>query len=88
VSRRVATALLVIGIAAAGCGGDDNATAEPPAESATPSSTPSVGGLPPEFVACMADQGYAIESAEDVHSAPQSVLQVCFGSLHEGGGTP
>ena len=87
-SRRVATALVLIGIAVAGCGGDDNATAEPPAETATPSSTPNAAGLPPEFVACMAEQGYPIESADDLHSAPQEVLQICFGSLHEGGGGP
>jgi hypothetical protein len=36
----------------------------------------------------MAREGFPVESADDVHSAPEAVLQVCFGSLHEGGGTP
>ena len=83
-SRRLATALLVVGLALAGCGGDDRPTAEPPA----PTATASVGGLPPEFLSCMADQGYEIKSADDIHSAPQEVLQECFGSLHQGGGAP
>jgi hypothetical protein len=87
-NRRVATALLVVGLAVVGCGGDDKADSGGPAETATPSSAPNAVGLPPEFVACMADQGYEIESADDIHSAPQSVLQLCFGSLHEGGGAP
>jgi hypothetical protein len=87
--RPVAIGIVMIGLFVAGCGGgDDSATAEPAPETATPSSTPSVSGLPPEFVACMAEQGYAIESADDVHAAPQAVLQVCFGALHESGGAP
>ena len=83
--RRVVAAVLMIGLAAAGCGGGEDS---PSAEPAAPSTAPNVSGLPPEFVACMADRGYAIESADDVHSAPQAVLQECFGSLHEGGGMP
>jgi hypothetical protein len=82
--RRLAAAVLVSGLLVAGCGGDDDGTtAEPAPQTPTPSR---VSGLPPEFIACMADQGYAIESADDVHAAPQEVLQLCFGALHDGGG--
>jgi hypothetical protein len=81
---------LVMGLALSACGGDDP---PPPADvvetpTATPSPSTSASGLPPEFVECMAEQGYDIESADDVHSAPQEVLRVCFGSLHQGGGGP
>ena len=80
-------AIVVIGLALTGCGGNgDSATADPPAATATPTSVSS--GLPPEFLACMADQGYPMESADEVHSAPQAVLQECFSALHEGGGAP
>ena len=84
--KRIA-AIVVIGLALTGCGADDDATtAEPsPTVTATPSTA---GGLPPEFLACMAREGFPVESAGDVHSAPEAVLQLCFGSLHEGGGTP
>jgi hypothetical protein len=83
VRQRAAIVFLVFGLAAAGCGGDDDRPARDTV--ATPTATPP-SGLPPEFIQCMADQGYAVESADDVHSAPQEVLQTCFGSLHEGGG--
>jgi hypothetical protein len=80
--RSLATTVLVSGLLVAGCGGDDDSTtAEPARRTPTPSS---VSGLPPEFIACMADQGYAIESADDVHAAPQEVLQNCFGAVHDG----
>lgn len=85
----VALALLV-----GACGGDDEddtPTAAPPASEAPlggGATPPSTGQLPPAFIDCMADQGYEIESSDDIHSAPQQVLQACFGSLHSGGGTP
>jgi hypothetical protein len=79
----VALALLV-----GACGGDDddNMTTSP-----APAQTPVIGGaapqgdlsqLPPEFVECMADQGYEIESPAEIHAAPPEVLQKCFGSAH------
>ena len=78
---------VVIGLGLSSCAGDDeDATTTPtppvdaPSGNATPPSDPSA--LPPKFVKCMADQGYDVKSADDIHSAPQQVLQVCFGSLH------
>jgi hypothetical protein len=85
----VLVAIVLGGLALAG-GGNDTAenpaprdAVEVPTETATPPS--GAGGLPPQFVQCMADQGYAIESADDIHTAPPQVLQACFGSLHGGG---
>jgi hypothetical protein len=80
-------------IALSSCGGDDGkdtarpAPTDPPAapsESAPAPSAPSA--LPPEFLRCMADNGYDVEQGADIHSAPMELLQRCFGSLH--GGTP
>jgi hypothetical protein len=90
----VALALVALTLAACGGGDDEKATTTPapseaveaPAETAPPASAP--GRLPPEFVECMADQGFAIESSADIHSAPAELLQACFGSLHQGGGVP
>jgi hypothetical protein len=48
---------------------------------ASPPSEP--GSLPPEFVDCMAEQGFDIDSLDDMHSAPPQVLQACIGSLHQ-----
>jgi hypothetical protein len=85
----VLAAIVLGGLALAGSGDnaiDDGAPRDPvetPTETATPPS--GAGGLPPQFVQCMADQGYAIESPDDIHTAPQQVLQACFGSLHGGG---
>jgi hypothetical protein len=59
-------------------------TAEPD-ETAPPPNTDAQ--LPPAFVKCMADQGYELESADEIHSAPMQALQTCFPALH-GGGTP
>jgi hypothetical protein len=83
---------LVIGA----CSGDDDAKDDP---SAKPSASeqrrsdgrntqPSPGQLPPEFMKCMAEQGYPIKSLDEIHAAPQQVLQACFGALHGGGGAP
>jgi hypothetical protein len=86
----VALALLIG--ACSGDDGDDNSPASPPASVAPPgdggAAPPSAGQLPPEFMQCMADQGFPIESPDDVHSAPQAILQACFGAFHGGGGGP
>lgn len=88
--RLVAIGALVIGLGLAGCAGEDEekatTTSAPPVDapsgSAPPPSDPSA--LPPEFVDCMAAKGYKVKSSADIHSAPQQVLQACFGALHGG----
>jgi hypothetical protein len=91
--RHLTIGAVAVGLVLSSCGGaDKNATTnsapsdtiEPPTESTPPPSAP--GELPPEFLACMAEQGFDIEQGADIHSAPQRVLQRCFGALH--GGTP
>lgn len=92
--KRMATiGAMVIALVLSSCGGDDEPkTARPaptdtpaaPSESAPAPSAPS--GLPPEFLECMADQGYDLEEGADVHDAPMELLEKCFGSLH--GATP
>lgn len=90
----VAATLVALTMTVAACGGDDGEEAttspapavEAPSGGATPPADP--GSLPPEFVECMADQGYEVKSSADIHSAPPQVLQTCFGSLHGDGGAP
>jgi hypothetical protein len=92
--RRSATALVLalvaLALILADCSGDDDeeATTNPaPAEAperATPPNSP--GTLPAEFIKCMAEQGFDVNSLADIHSAPQRVLQACFGALHQNGG--
>jgi hypothetical protein len=88
----VASALAVLLPAA--CGGDaDKATTSPssrdgveaPKDAAPPSNA--AGQLPPEFLRCMADRGFDIDSPAEVHSASPEALQACFQSLH-GAGAP
>jgi hypothetical protein len=87
---------VVFALVIAGCSGDDEGADNAPAPSRTSETSPGDGGatppsagqLPPEFMKCMADQGFPIESPDEIHSAPQQVLQACFGSLHGGGGKP
>ena len=91
--RHITIAAVTIGLGVSGCGGgdDEKATASPvPRETPGASAPPpgEAGGLPPEFLDCMADQAFDVSSADDIHTAPPRVLQECFGSLHEGGGTP
>jgi hypothetical protein len=74
--------ILGIGLALSSCGADDGKDSARPA----PTATPSVSALPPEFLKCMADNGYDVEKDADIHSAPMELLQECFGALH--GGTP
>jgi hypothetical protein len=90
----ISITLALIVLILAGCGGgddDDPTTASPtpdrveaPEEAAPPADAPS--DLPPEFVDCMADQGYDIGSSAEIHSAPQEALQACFSSLHGSAG--
>jgi hypothetical protein len=92
--RLMSVLLIVVSVAIGACGGDDdNDAARSPTPSNTPSSPPptatpggSAGDLPPAFVQCMADQGFDVSSSADIHSAPPEVLQLCFGTLHGGGG--
>ncbi|MBA3263513.1 MAG: hypothetical protein H0T69_13790 [Thermoleophilaceae bacterium] len=87
--RLVTIGALVIGLVLSSCSGEDEDTttnpapsggAEAPSEGAAPPTDPSA--LPPEFVKCMAEQGFEVKSSADIHSAPQQVLQACFGSIH------
>lgn len=89
----VALALIaiVVGIVAlVGGDGEDTTTSPASRQTTTDNPTPqnAPGTLPPEFVDCMADQGYEVVSSDDIHSAPIQVLQQCFASLHGGGGAP
>lgn len=88
--RRLATIGAVIGLALSSCGGDDAKETARPTPTATPSAptetAPAPTALPPEFLQCMADNGYDVEQGADIHSAPMELLQRCFGALH--GGTP
>lgn len=89
--RLVTIGAVVSGLALSSCGGDGEdatTTATPPAPSGSATPPSDRGGLPPELVQCMSEQGYEVKSSADVHSAPQQVLQACFGSLHQGGGAP
>jgi hypothetical protein len=88
--------LVALALVIGACSGDDDAkdnpSAKPSASEKPPSdgrnTQPSAGQLPPEFTKCMAEQGYPIKSLDEIHSAPQQVLQACFGALHGGGGAP
>ena len=89
----VALALVALALMLAACGGggdDEEATTSPapteaPSEGAAP---PSPGALPPGIAECLEDKGVELESPADLHSAPPEVLQECFESLHQGGGSP
>jgi hypothetical protein len=93
VKRIVTIGAVAIALVLSSCSGDDeDATTSPappadaPSRSATPPGGP--GALPPEFVDCMAAQGFDVKSPDDIHAAPPQVLQAWFGSLHQDGGTP
>jgi hypothetical protein len=86
----IAVGLALVAIVAGAialAGGDGDYTSTSPASNgirtgdAAPPSTPSA--LPPEFVQCMAEQGFDIDSLDEMHSAPPQVLQACIGSLHQ-----
>jgi hypothetical protein len=78
-------AIVVGGIALARGDGEDTSTSPAPKGStsgnASPPSAP--GALPPEFVECMAEQGFDIDSVAEMHSVPPQALQACLGSLHQ-----
>jgi hypothetical protein len=81
-------AIVVGGIALAGSG-DEESTTSPPAEAPSGSAIPSQGTLPPGITECLADQGFDLESPDELHSAvPQEVINECFNALHQGGGAP
>jgi hypothetical protein len=86
---RAVVALALALPALAACGGDEEQPTASPAPTKTPAGSappPSPAALPPEFMECMAEQGFKVESPADIHSAPPQVLQTCFASLHQGGG--
>ena len=76
----LALAAITIAVPLGACGGDNNDAARTP----TPTPTPTPTDLPPEFVKCMEDQGFAVTSSDEIHAAPPDVLQRCFGTLHGG----
>ena len=85
----LSAALVALALTLAACGGSaDEGTTTGPAPRETPGETaaPSEpgGGLSPEFVECMADQGFEVASFADIHTVPQAALQACSGSLHGG----
>jgi hypothetical protein len=63
------------------CGGDDD---DNPSGTTTPLSP---GALPPSLLECFADEGFDIESEDDIHTAPPQVVETCFNELHQGGGS-
>jgi hypothetical protein len=73
------SAALALTLAACGGGDDDEA----PSETTTP---PGAGALPPSLLECFADNGFELESPNEIHSAPPDVVEECFNALHEGGG--
>jgi hypothetical protein len=78
-------AIVIGAIALAGGDGEDTKADPAPRRTTTGETTPpgAAGALPPEFVDCMAEQGFEIDSPDDIHSAPPQALQACFGSLHQ-----
>jgi hypothetical protein len=88
----VALALVALALIFAACsGGDDDEASTSPAPTEAPSgdgTPPSPSALPPELVECFADQGFDLQSPNELHSAPPQVVQDCFGALHQGGGAP
>jgi hypothetical protein len=77
---RAAPPMLAALLTLAGCsaGDDDDA----PSGATTP---PNAGALPPELLECFADEGFDIDSPNEIHQAPQQVVEKCFNALHEGG---
>ena len=87
----LALVLLVVVVLLVSTGGEEDsspsASSPAPSEeldspSASPPPSGDLGALPPGFVECMSEQGYEITSTADIHSAPPSVLQTCFGAGH------
>ncbi|MGH9248255.1 MAG: hypothetical protein ACRD0W_01860 [Acidimicrobiales bacterium] len=76
-----AAAAVTLAAAVPACGGSDKSGV--PSDDTRPTNP---AALPPEFLECLADEGFDVEP-DEVHSVPQQVLKTCFGSLH-GGGAP
>jgi hypothetical protein len=45
------------------------------------------GALPSSLIECFADEGFDIESPNDIHTAPQEVVEACFTALHQDQGS-
>ena len=86
----VAMALVAVMLLLAACGGgDEEETTTSPAPAAeAPSGSPAAPSLdrfPPEFLACLEDQGIDLESVTDVSAAIHSPEgNQCFDVLHGG----
>jgi hypothetical protein len=81
----------LIALALSACSGDaaETTTGSPASDdTGAVSAPPSPGALPPGLAECYAEKGYEITSPEEIHSAPQDVVNACFQSLHQGGGAP
>jgi hypothetical protein len=84
----LAFAFIVLALALAACGGDDEEeTRSSPAPSAEApsgsSAAPSLSAFPPEFLACLEDQGIDLESVTDVSAVIHSPEgRQCFDVLH------
>jgi hypothetical protein len=84
------TTLVALALMLASCGGDDNeGTTTSPAPAAAPPSgsaePPSLSKFPPEFLACLEDQGIDLESVTDVSAVIHSPEgKRCFELLHGG----
>lgn len=82
-ATRLAPILLAaLAVAGLACGGGDDGD--------TPSGTtspPSPGALPPSLLECFADEGFDVESPDEIHTAPPQVVETCFNELHEGEGS-
>jgi hypothetical protein len=84
--RRATISAVLVALALSACGGEkpesnDHADAErnPVRDDAGHERAP------PEFLDCIADQGYELSPTDDIHAAPPEILQTCFESLHQGG---
>jgi hypothetical protein len=91
-------AIVVVGIAVAGSGGDDGESSTRPAPAAAPSdgaAPPDVASqLPPGIAECLADQGVEIPEGATLNeifhggALPADAVNRCFQRLHQGGGAP
>ena len=89
----VAMALVAVALLLGACGGDDEEetttspapAAEAPSAPSGSSAAPSLDKFPPEFLACLEDQGIDLESVTDVSAVIHSPEgNQCFDVLHGG----